>query len=121
MSIHQGHDTAAVTGATGEMVADVLAFIAKDGCTDDEFDRLALRLFAHQYSNNQPYRRFSQRRGATPRNVKRWSDIPAVPIDAFKELDLVCEPPAATDRVFMTSGTTRNEVKGRHHHPTLEV
>ena len=103
------------------MVADVLAFIEQDGCTDDDFDRLALRLFAHQYGNNQAYRRFCQRRGATLRNVRRWSDIPAVPIDAFKELDLRCEPSAVTDRVFMTSGTTRSEVKGRHHHPTLAV
>jgi len=121
MSNHQGHDTTKFTAAAGEMVADVLAFIAQDGCSEDEFDRLALRLFDYQYSNNQPYRRFCQRRGATLRNVKRWSDIPAVPIDAFKELDLRCEPPAATDRVFMTSGTTRSEVKGRHHHPTLAV
>ncbi|MGO4394012.1 long-chain fatty acid--CoA ligase [Variovorax sp. M-6] len=114
-------DRPAATGAASEVVADVLAFIAQDGCTDDEFDRLALRLFAHQYGNNPAYRRFCQRRGATPRNVKRWSDIPAVPIDAFKELDLRCEAPAATDRVFMTSGTTRSEVKGRHFHPTLAV
>ena len=111
----------APTAAAGEMVADVLAFIAQDGCTDADFDGLALRLFAYQFANNQPYRRFCQRRGATLRNVKRWNDIPAVPIDAFKELPLRCEPPAATDRIFMTSGTTRSEVKGRHFHPTLAV
>ena len=114
-------DGPAATSAATEAVAAVLAFIAQDGCTDDEFDRLALRLFSLQYDSNPAYRRFCQRRGATVRTVKRWSDIPAVPIDAFKELDLRCEPPAATDRVFMTSGTTRNEVKGRHHHPTLAV
>jgi hypothetical protein len=111
----------APTAAAGEIVADVLAFIAQDGCTDADFDGLALRLFAYQFANNQPYRRFCQRRGATLRSVKRWSDIPAVPIDAFKELPLRCEPPAPTDRVFMTSGTTRSEVKGRHFHPTLAV
>ena len=104
------------------MIVDtVLAFIAQDGCSDDEFDRLALRLFAYQYENDQPYRRFCQRRGATPRSVKRWSDIPAVPIDAFKELSLCSRPPSPADRVFMTSGTTRSDVKGRHHHPTLAV
>ena len=87
----------------------------------DAFDRLALRLFAYQYTNNEPYRRFCQRRGATPRTVKRWFDIPAVPIDAFKELSLRCQPPSSAERVFMTSGTTRSEVKGRHYHPTLEI
>ena len=104
-----------------DIVDAVVAFIAQDGCGDDGFDALALRLFAYQYANDEPYRRFCQRRGAMPRNVKRWSDIPAVPIDAFKELSLRSQPPALADRVFMTSGTTRGDVKGRHHHPTLAV
>ena len=64
------------------LVADLLAFIAMDDCTDDQFNQLALRLFAHQYEFNAPFRSFCQRRGATLRNVKSWSDIPAVPIDA---------------------------------------
>ena len=111
----------AVPRVSGPLVSEVLGFIAQDACTDDEFDRLALRLFAHQHAHNEAYRRFCQRRGATVRNVKHWNDIPAVPIDAFKALELRCEAPAATDRVFMTSGTTRQEVKGRHFHPTLAV
>ncbi len=121
MSNRPEHHPGALVSPAGEIVDDVLAFIAQDACTDNEFDRLALRLFAYQTSNNPAYRRFCQRRGATLRNVTCWSDIPAVPIDAFKELDLRCAPPASTDRVFMTSGTTRSEVKGRHYHPTLEV
>ena len=107
--------------ACSELVTKVLAFIAQDGCTDDAFDSLAVELFAHQYGNNPAYRRFCQRRGATPRSVRHWHEIPAVPIDAFKELDLQCVPSAPTDRVFMTSGTTRSDVKGRHRHPTLAV
>ena len=109
------------TSSHGEIVDAVLAFIAQDGCSDEEFDGLALRLFAYQVANDEPYRRFCQQRGATPRNAKRWADIPAVPIDAFKELSLRSQPPSPADRVFMTSGTTRSEVKGRHHHPTLAV
>ena len=104
-----------------DIVAAVLAFIAQDDCSDDGFDTLALRLFAYQFFNDEPYRRFCQRRAMTPRNVKRWSDIPAVPIDAFKELSLRCQPPSPAERLFMTSGTTRSDVKGRHHHPTLAV
>ena len=79
------------------LVADLLAFIAMDGCTDEQFDALALRLFAYQYESNAPFRSFCQRRGATLRNVKTWSDIPAVPIDAFKAMELRSEPasPAA--------------------------
>lgn len=107
--------------AASQIVDALLGFIAQEACTDAQFDQFALRLFAYQYANNEPYRRFCQGRGATPRGVGCWRDIPAVPIDAFKALTLSCQPPAACDRVFMTSGTTRAEVKGRHYHPTLAV
>jgi hypothetical protein len=60
-------------------------------------------------------------RGATPRSVKSWRDIPAVPISAFKEVTLSCAPADSAERIFMTSGTTRGDVKGRHFHPTLAV
>lgn len=107
------------------LVADLLAFIAMDGCTDEQFDALALRLFAHQYEFNAPFRSFCQRRGATLRNVKTWSDIPAVPIDAFKAMELRSEPASPTERVFMTSGTTGQakgmSARGRHFHPALDV
>ena len=83
MSNRPENRTAALSGSAGETVDEVLAFITQDGCTDDQFDRMALRLFAYQYSNNLVYRRFCQRRGAVMRNVMGWRDIPAVPINAF--------------------------------------
>ena len=104
------------------LVADLLEFIAMDGCTDAQFDQMALRLFAHQYAANQPFQSFCRLRGINLRSVKSWADIPAVPIDAFKALPLRCEPPAATDRIFMTSGTTRGgNTRGQHFHPLLDV
>ena len=59
-------------GQHQQIVDAVLAFIAQDGCSDDGFDALAMRLFAYQYANDEPYRRFCQQRGTTPRNAKRW-------------------------------------------------
>lgn len=103
------------------LLPDLRAFIAQEACTDAAFDALALRLFAYQYASNLPFRSFCQRRGATPRNVRGWSDIPAVPIDAFKALELRSAPPSAHERVFMTSGTTGRAARGRHFHPQLEV
>lgn len=99
----------------------LLAFLAQDGCTDAEFDALALRLFAEQHAGNSAFRRFCQLRGVTPRTVRGWRDIPAVPISAFKEVTLSIAPADAAERVFMTSGTTRGDVRGRHFHPTLAV
>lgn len=107
--------------ATRALVPELLDFLAQDGCDDAAFDAMALRLFAHQYAHNEPLQRFCQRRGLTPRRVASWRDIPAVPINAFKETTLSCEPVNACERVFMTSGTTRAELKGRHHHPTIGV
>jgi hypothetical protein len=107
--------------AAAPIVATLLAFIAQEGCADAQFDSMALQLFAYQYANNEPFRRFCQGRGATPRKVKSWRDIPAVPINGFKDLTLSCQPPESCQRVFMTSGTTRGDVKGRNWHPTLDV
>jgi hypothetical protein len=111
----------ALSPGTNALVSDLLAFMAQDGCTDAQFDAMAVRLFAHQFAGNAPYRLFCQRRGLVPRKVAGWRDIAPVPISAFKEVTLSCEPPEACERVFMTSGTTRAEVKGRHHHPTIAV
>jgi hypothetical protein len=104
-----------------QLVERLLSFLAQDGCTDDEFDALAAALFAFQYEQDAAYRRFCQRRGTTPRRVASWRDIPPVPISAFKDATLSCLPPAECERVFTTSGTTRADVRGRNHHPTLEV
>ncbi len=111
----------ALSAATRALVPELLAFLAQDGCDDAAFDAMALRLFAHQYEHNEPLRRICQRRGLTPRRVQTWRDIPAVPIQAFKDTTLSCEPVQACERVFMTSGTTRAEVRGCHHHPTIAV
>ena len=97
------------------IVDTLLAFLAQEGCTDEQFDALALRLFAEQHAGNAAFRRFCQLRGATPRSVKSWRDIPAVPINAFKDATLSCAPADTCERVFMTSGTTRGDVKGRHY------
>lgn len=100
---------------------DVLAFMARPHVDDADFDALALRLFAHQVEHNAPYRRFCQERGRMPRMVRSWRDIPPVPIQAFKDLTLSCVPTDQCERVFMTSGTTRGDVRGRHFHPALAV
>ncbi len=113
--------SAALFPAMQQTVDRLLAFIAQDGCSDAEFDDLACALFAFQYEHDTALRRFCQRRGTAPRQVHGWRDIPAVPISAFKDAILTCLPPADCARVFLTSGTTREEHKGRNHHPTMAV
>ena len=103
------------------IIEALLAFIAADGATEDEFNGLALDLFAYQFENNAPFRRFSMQRERTPRTTRTWRDIPAVPIDAFKDLTLSCTAPEQAERTFMTSGTTMGDVRGMSHHPTSQV
>jgi hypothetical protein len=104
-----------------DILKDLLDFMNRPDSGDDEFNDLALRLFAHQFGHNQAFQRYCRQQGKTIRTVKHWHDIPPVPIDAFKDLALTCVPPDQCERVFMTSGTTRADVKGRHYHPHLRV
>jgi hypothetical protein len=112
-----------------DIIEMLLAFIAADDersdrktqKSEDAFNDAALRLFAYQFENNRPFRQFSIQRGRTPRTARSWRDIPAVPINAFKELTLSCCAPEDAARVFMTSGTTLGGVRGKSYHPTLSV
>lgn len=104
-----------------QLVNDLLTFIAADWTSDSEFESLALKLFAYQVENNQPYRKFCQQREKTVRTVKSWRDIPPVPINAFKEITLTSCAPDKAERVFMTSGTTKSGLRGKSYHPTLAV
>ena len=85
------------------------------------FPELALGLFRFQYEGNVPYRRFCDRRGRTPANVTDWADIPAVPVSAFKQAELVVGG-LPEGSVFVTSGTTEGaERRGRHHVPVPSI
>jgi phenylacetate-coenzyme A ligase PaaK-like adenylate-forming protein len=89
---------------------------------EEEFDRLARAVFAHQFACNAPYRAFCERRGVSPATVTRWGEIPAVPTDAFKAAALVCGDPANAAAVFRTSGTTAGpERRGTHYLPDLSL
>lgn len=119
--------------------AELLSVIAAGtgaAMPDDAFDRLARAVFAHQFACNQPYRRFCERRGASPATVAHWTEIPAVPTDAFKAAALVCgdvdaieaaarRHPLGTARsaaVFRTSGTTQGPgQRGTHYVPDLSL
>ena len=93
-------------------VAGVIALGAGATLEDAAFDGMARASFAAQFERCAPFRSFCERRGRTPDGIRHWTEIPAVPQSAFKEVDLYSEsgPPA---RVFETSGTTSDRA-GRH-------
>lgn len=90
--------------------------------SEDNFDALARAVFAHQFRCNLPYRSFCERRGASAASISHWTEIPAVPVDAFRAVPLACGDPARAIAVFRTSGTTGGAARrGEHHLPELAL
>lgn len=82
------------------------------------FEELAQKVFAYQYIHNLTYRTYCDNRGVTPDTLDHIDEIPAVPTDAFKLVDLFID--AEPSHRFCTSGTTAAE-RGRHYFATLDV
>lgn len=81
--------------------------------TEEEFNRLALELFAFQRENVPIYRALCERRKVGA--VKDWREIPAVPTGAFKEFEVSSIPTGDRTRIFHSSGTT-GQIPSRHFH-----
>jgi len=82
---------------------------------DIEFNGLALMLFTLQFNHNPAYRKLCEARKITAMNVTHWTQIPAVPTMAFKELELTSLPAEKRTSVFHSSGTT-GQTPSRHFH-----
>ena len=92
-----------------------LRFAPARRARDDEFNELALELFALQLGSNPAYRKICAGRKLMPGAVEHWTEIPVVPTAVFKELELTCIPPAERNVVFHSSGTTEQK-PSRHFH-----
>jgi hypothetical protein len=88
---------------------------------EETWSDLALRVFAHQFAHNAPYRAYCAARGRTPEGIGDWSRIPAVPTAAFKEIPLCTFPPQEAAVIFETSGTTAGGRSGRHYMRTTAL
>jgi len=82
---------------------------------DQGFNDLALALFELQSTFNLPYRKFCGARGVSSPKMSHWTEIPAIPASAFKELELTCLAPAERTAVFHSSGTTEHK-PSKHFH-----
>lgn len=86
----------------------------------DRFNELALELLTLQFANVPPYRRFCESRKISPNTIANWSEIPALPTSAFKEMDLTSLPAEERTKVFHSSGTTEQR-PSRHFHNVESV
>jgi len=85
------------------------------GSCFENFNELTLELFALQFKHNPAYRKICEARKLTPQVVEHWTQIPAVPTAAFKELELTSLAPGERTAVFHSSGTTEQK-PSRHFH-----
>jgi acyl-CoA synthetase (AMP-forming)/AMP-acid ligase II len=99
----------------------VSKIIRNPNASEEKFQQIALDLFSFQFKHNLPYQQFCKMRKRTPMTVRHWTQIPAVPISAFKEASLSTIPLEQAKAIFMTSGTTRPEQKGKNVHLDLDV
>jgi hypothetical protein len=96
---------------TPEIVGRIARFV--DAPEPGGFERLALEAFEFQFRRVEPYRRLCRSVGAVPGEVGDWRRVPAVPVLAFKTLELAAAPAV---ELFRSSGTTGVE-RSVHHHP----
>ncbi|SFW64456.1 Acyl-protein synthetase, LuxE [Sinomicrobium oceani] len=72
---------------------------------DSDFTAVALKVFRHQYRNNEVYREFCDLLGRTPAKVGTVEEIPFLPISFFKSHKITTSG-APPEELFTSSGTT---------------
>ncbi len=87
---------------------------------DARFDELARELFAWQYARVPAFARLCSGHGVTPKNLRSWKDIPAVPQQLFKREKLYAHGRAKPAAIYETSGTTTGQ-PGRQHLADLAI
>ena len=79
---------------------------SKAAILHQEFEALALELFAYQFDRVPLYRKWCQQLGRVPATVQAPHEIPALPVEAFRGQSVHSFPPEAAVARFRTSGTT---------------
>lgn len=77
-----------------------------------DFNSTALELFRHQAETCIPYKRFIEGLSVNPADIKRWQDIPHLPIEAFKNHEV--KTGAFNPEAIYTSSGTTGSATSRH-------
>lgn len=97
-------------------LAELFQAPLEESLPDETFDTIARRIFQYQFERNAPYAAFCRRRGLTPEVVSHWTEIPAVPTAAFREVELISGRRQDAEIAFRTSGTSAaGERRGTHY------
>lgn len=97
------------------MLADTIFTIEND----QDFEKVALRVFHHQYINCNIYQRFCNFLGITKSSVRNSAEIPFLPIEFFKQ-EKVLSSSSNIQQVFTSSGTT-GSITSKHYVTNLDI
>ncbi len=87
--------------------------------TDKDFNEVALSIFHYQAKYNKVYKQFLELINCTPTNIKDYKQIPFLPIQFFKSLEVVTEN-NNIEKTFKSSGTTSTG-KSKHFVTDLSI
>lgn len=90
------------------LLGEIAGFIQGGGADEDKLTSLAHRLARTHYEQIPLYRRLAEMRRFDPNAPASLSDIPAVPTEAFKRVEMHIDPASVTRR-YQTSGTSGGE------------
>ncbi|MEE9406720.1 MAG: acyl transferase [Polaribacter sp.] len=86
---------------------------------EQEFTKVALEVFKHQFKNNKVYRSFCDLLYIHPSDVSKVEEIPFLPIQFFKSKKIVSSLDEV-EEIFTSSGTTGNTTS-KHFVTDIEV
>lgn len=89
-----------------ELQQQIADFITSEAPEEADFQDLALAIFAYQYERIEVVRRIADKAGKPPGRVAVWQNIPAVPIGAFKQVDVLADDAGEVALTFESSGTS---------------
>jgi phenylacetate-coenzyme A ligase PaaK-like adenylate-forming protein len=85
----------------------------------EEFEQLTLEIFQYQSENNTVYKQFLAFLEFDTTSVKKITDIPFLPIDFFKQFEVITGK-SESKEIFLSSGTT-GSVQSKHFVTDLSV
>ncbi len=77
------------------------------------FNRLCLEVFAFQANRNPVYKEYLQYLGTNPETIKKYTEIPFLPIDFFKSQKVQCD--SYPTEIIFTSSSTSGLSESKHH------
>lgn len=87
--------------------------------SDDEFEKIALELFAFQVAKCTPYRKYVELIGVDQSSVDSLEKIPFIPISAFKNHRIYCGDDKA--EIVFTSSNTGGTSPSKHYMADLSI